>query len=98
MTVPFCDDCGHGCRQQCVYIQNDEQPIFQAYRLATRLLPDEPWRTWEFMAWVGSKWSAFDAATGGTAATRPRRRDQFRAWLFVEVGHPRAGTEWRAAA
>lgn len=68
----------------------DEQPYFQAFRVAHRFAGDD-WQTWDFVRWIGNQWAAFERAHGYPYDHfRSARRDEFQAWLFAEVGHPGA--------
>lgn len=90
MAQPACDDCAHGCRDGCAYVRPDEQPYFQAFRLAHRLLGDD-WKTWDFVAWIGEQWRAFERERGHPYDHfRATYREEFQSWLFGRVGHPRA--------
>lgn len=85
-----CNDCI--CEvQDCVFIRVDEQPYFQAYRLANRIGGDR-WRGYEFVLWISQQWRAFGKQFGVTENQRSQSADQFREWLFVRVGHPAAST------
>ena len=86
----ICDDCAHGCRERCVYVREDEQPYFQAFRLDRRIAPGEPWSAWDYMMWNGRQWAAFAAWRGISREQATVHADEFRAWLFQRVGHPEA--------
>lgn len=89
-AAALCDDCAHGCRDACAFISADEQPYFQAYRLAKRIPPGEPWDAWDYMAWNAASWRAFCAERGVPESQRLLHAEAFQAWLFRSVGHPAA--------
>ena len=86
----FCDDCGHRCAESCVYLSLGEQPKFVCFRLAKRLVPGEPWNTWDYMAWIRAEWSAFGKPRGIAEQNYSIHDDAFLAWLMARHGHPDA--------
>jgi hypothetical protein len=85
-----CDDCI--CTGSCAFVTKAEQPYFQAYRLAKRLPLGASWKSYEFMAWIGSQWRAWRRlrGLGPYQSVTHEQRDDFEAWLFDRVGHPAA--------
>lgn len=84
-----CDDCTRECRNGCAYVRPDEQPYFQAFRLAHRIGGDD-WDTWDFMRWMRCQWDAYGKEHGVYDHQRLLHREQFQAWLWSRVGHPEA--------
>ena len=84
----FCDDCGHGCRERCIFVSADEQPWFECYRIARRILPGEPWKTWEYSTWIRGEWAAFCGPRSIPDHHRRVHQDAFHNWLLARHGHP----------
>lgn len=90
-AAPICDDCICG-GAGCAFVTIDEQPYFQAYRLASRIAVGEPWRGFDYIIWIGGQWKAWRKLNGltPTESISPDQREAFEAWLFARVSHPEA--------
>lgn len=87
-----CDDCGHQCREGCAFVSPNEQPYFQAFRVAKRIPIGEPWDAWDYLTWNSAQWRSFCEARGVSEAQKLLHADDFRGWLFRSVGHPASPT------
>lgn len=85
-----CEDCI--CTGSCAFVTKDEQPYFQAFRLAHRIPIGSAWKGYEFSAWISEQWSAWRRVNGLMANQNitTQQHAEFKDWLFERVGHPAA--------